>query len=75
MYLLVYEERLDTESIQLYQSRNRTEKVSTNRKSKRKVLLLLFRCMAWVSSLLPSSTLFVASTACRKILRDILTEM
>jgi len=50
---------------QLYQSRKRIEKVSTNRNSNRNVLLLLFRCMACVNSLLPSSTFFVASTAYR----------
>lgn len=49
--------------IQLYQSRKRMENVRTNKKSKRKVLLLLLRWIAWDSSLLPSSTFFVASTA------------
>jgi len=51
---------------QLYQSRKTIEKVSTKRKSIRKVLLLLFRWIAWVNSLLPSSTFFVASTACKR---------
>jgi hypothetical protein len=50
----------------LYQSRKRIEKVRTKKKSRRKVLLLLLRWIAWDSSLFPRSTLFVASTACTK---------
>lgn len=42
----------------------KTEKVRTKKNSKRKVLLLLLRWIAWESSLFPSSTFFVASTAC-----------
>jgi len=37
--------------------------VRTKKKRRRKVLLLLFRWIAWDSSLFPRSTLFVASTA------------
>jgi len=53
--------------IQLYQSRKMIEKVRTKRKSKGKVLLLLFRCIAGDNSLFPSSTFFVASTTQRKV--------
>lgn len=52
-------------TLHLYQSRKSIEKVITKRKSKRKVLLLLFLSIAFESSLFPDSTFFVASTACK----------
>jgi hypothetical protein len=47
---------------QLYQSRKTIEKVSTKRKSIRKVLLLLFRWIAWVNNFFPTTKFFVQNT-------------